>query len=75
MSYINLDEYVKRVGTSLGIDMEGLIKSPEQMQMEQQQAQQQAMIQQNSPEVVKQGMGMIRDAAARSGEQIPPQQQ
>jgi hypothetical protein len=75
MAYINLDEYVKRVGTSLGIDMEGLIKSPEQMQSEQQQAQQQALIQQNSPEVVKEGMGMIRDAAARSGEQIPQQQQ
>jgi hypothetical protein len=75
MSYINLDEYVKRVGTSLGIDMDGLIKSPEQIQEEQMMAQQQALIEQNSPSLVKEGMGMLRDAAAR-GEKIPqPEQQ
>ena len=73
MSYINLDEYVKRVGTSLGIDMDGLIKSPEQIQEEQAMAQQQALIEQNSPSVVKEGMGMLRDAAARNGETIPQQ--
>ena len=46
MTYLNLDEYVKRVGTSLGVEMEGLIKSPEQIQAEQQAMQEQMMMQQ-----------------------------
>ena len=62
MTYLNLDEYVKRVGTSLGVEMEGLIKSPEQIQAEQQAMQQQAMMEQNTPAVVKEGAGMVRDS-------------
>ena len=62
MTYLNLDEYVKRVGTSLGVEMEGLIKSPEQIQAEQQAMQEQMMMQQNSPAVVKEGMGIVRDS-------------
>jgi len=62
MTYLNLDEYVKRVGTSLGVEMEGLIKSPEQIQAEQQAQQEQMMMEQNSPAVVKEGMGMVRDS-------------
>ena len=62
MTYMNLDEYVKRVGTSLGVEMEGLIKSPEQIQAEQQAMSEQMMMEQNSPAVVKEGMGMVRDS-------------
>ena len=62
MTYLNLDEYVKRVGTSLGVEMQGLIKSPEQVQAEQQAMQEQMMQQQNSPAVVKEGMGIVRDS-------------
>ena len=62
MTYLNLDEYVKRVGTSLGVEMEGLIKSPQQVQAEQMAMQQQMMMEQNSPAVVKEGMGMVRDS-------------
>ena len=61
MTYLNLDEYVKRVGTSLGVEMEGLIKF-EQIQAEQQAMQEQMMMQQNSPAVVKEGMGIVRDS-------------
>lgn len=61
MQYMNLDEYVKRVGTSLGIDMNGLIKSQEQIAEEQQAAEQQAMMQQAAQPVAREGMGMIRD--------------
>jgi hypothetical protein len=46
---LNLDDYIDRLGASLGIDTNGLIKSPEQKAQEQQaaqQAQQQAMLQQ-----------------------------
>ena len=38
--YMNPGDYINRVGTSLGIDMMGLVKSPEQIAQEQQQAQQ-----------------------------------
>lgn len=62
MTYLNLDEYVKRVGTSLGVEMEGLIKDPQQIQAEQQAMQEQMMMEQNSPTVVKEGMGMVRDS-------------
>ncbi len=43
MSRVNMDDLIKRVGTALGIDMGGLIKTAEQMQAEQQQAQQAQM--------------------------------
>jgi hypothetical protein len=35
---MNVGDYITRVGTSLGMDMGGLIKSEEQMQQEEQQA-------------------------------------
>jgi hypothetical protein len=65
---MNLDEYVKRVGTSLGVEMEGLIKSPEQIQAEQQAMAEQSMMEQNSPAVVKEGMGMVRDSFKNQGQ-------
>ena len=69
MSYMNLEEYIKRVGTSLGLDMAGLIKSQEQIAQEQQAAMQQQMMQQAVPAVAKEGMGMIRDGVSIQGEQ------
>ena len=41
MQNLNLDDYIDRLGASLGIDTGGLIKTPEQKQMEAQQAQEQ----------------------------------
>lgn len=35
---LNKGDFLKRVGTSLGIDMDGLVKTPEEIQQEQQQA-------------------------------------
>lgn len=43
---LNVGDYITRVGTSLGIDMAGLVKSEEQKAQEAQAAQQQAMLQQ-----------------------------
>ena len=40
---LNVDDYIDRLGASLGIDTTGLVKSPEQKAQEQQQAQQQQM--------------------------------
>lgn len=44
--YMNIGDYISRVGTSLGIDMQGLVKSEEALAAEAQAAQQQQMQQQ-----------------------------
>ena len=44
--YTNVDAVIEQIGTSLGIETKGLIKSREQIQQEQQQAQQQQLMQQ-----------------------------
>jgi len=56
MSNLNLDDYIDRLGASLGIDTSGLVKTPEQKQAEQQaqmEQQQQMMQQQMMQDVVK----------------------
>lgn len=52
-TYMNIDDYIKRTGTALGIDMQGLIKTPEQIAQERQQAQMMAMAQQVAPDAMK----------------------
>lgn len=77
---MNLGDYIDRLAASLGIDTDGLIKSPEQKAMEQQQMQeqqQQMMMQQLMtqaggkviPDVVSKAMDGVNNAAeARAGE-------
>ena len=45
-SMINIDEYLRRRATALGVETDGLVKSPEQKQQEQQQAMMQQAMQQ-----------------------------
>lgn len=52
MAMVNVGDLVKRVGTSLGLDMDGLIKSAEQIQEEQQQA----MMQQTMSSMMQSGV-------------------
>ena len=66
--YMNAGDYVKRVGTALGIDMNGLVKDDEQQAQEQQMAEQQAQEQQMMemakgaiPAMAKEGAGLARD--------------
>jgi hypothetical protein len=54
---MNVAEYISRRGTALGIDMGGLVKSPEQKAQEAQQAQMQAMMEKLGPK----GMDIVRD--------------
>jgi len=69
-SHMNVGDYITRIGTALGIDLGGLVKSDEQKQAEQQ-AQQQAMQQQQQaemikgaiPAIAKEGAGAMRDMA------------
>jgi len=57
LAMVNVGDLIKRLATSLGIDADGLIKSPEQIQAEQQQA----MEAQMSQMVMSEGMGAMRD--------------
>jgi hypothetical protein len=54
--YVNLQDYIKRRATALGIETDGLIKSQEQIAQEQQQAQLQAMAMQAGPSAVQEGV-------------------
>lgn len=44
--YMNVGDYITRIGTSLGIDLDGLVKSQDQLAAEQEAAQQQQQMQQ-----------------------------
>ena len=61
-TYLNLDAYFKRRAASLGISIEGLIKTEEEIQAEQQQAQQMALAQQLGPNAIN---AMSQDNVAR----------
>jgi hypothetical protein len=72
--FMNVGDYITRVGTALGIDMDGLIKSEQQIQEERQQAME-AMQQQQMAEmaktatgpVAKEAAGAVREAVAGNG--------
>jgi len=59
-SVINWQDYMTRRGAALGIDMSGLIKSPEQVQQEQNQAQMMAMAEKLGPQAIAQMGGMAQ---------------
>lgn len=68
MQYINVGDLIKRTGTALGIDMDGLVKTEEQIQQEQQaaqQAQQDAMMQQGLLDAGKSAVAPVINAAAK----------
>ena len=74
--FMNVSDYITRVGTALGIDMDGLIKSQEQMQQEQQQSQERQqqmqmmeMAKAASGPVAKEAAGAVRQAVAGNGEE------
>ena len=60
-TYVNMSDYLKRRATSLGIDVEGLVKSEEEIELEQQQAAQQAMAQQVAPNIANAAGKMASD--------------
>lgn len=71
LAALNVSDFVKRFGTSLGIDMKGLVKSPEEMAQMQQQAQMQAMVEKLGPNAINQIGGM---AQAQMAQPAAPQQ-
>lgn len=63
--FVNLREYIKRRATALGIDLQGLIKTEEELQAEVQQAQQQQALQQFGPQALD-----IADRQFREAQQL-----
>lgn len=71
---IDKADALTRGGTSLGIDMKGLVKSPEQLQQEQQQAMMMQLAQQGIGPAINAGgqimkQGMQQDGTSQSSEQ------
>ena len=66
--YLNIGDYIKRRGTSLGIDMDGLIKSEEEVQQSQQQAQMMQMAQQATPGAINQLTKGVMDQQLQQGQ-------
>jgi hypothetical protein len=63
--YMNISNYIKRVGTSLGIDMSDLLNSQEEINQAQQQAQMQQLIQQLGPQFM-QMMGKMQQGQPKA---------
>ena len=60
--FVHMREYIKRRATALGIDLQGLIKTEEELQAEMQQAQQQQAMQQLGPQALDIADGQFRQA-------------
>ena len=67
--YVNLQDYIKRRATALGIETEGLIKTAEQIAQEQQQAQQQQMMMQAGPGAIQEGAKALGNSYVESQRQ------
>ena len=73
---MNIRDYIDRLGASLGIDMDGLVKSQEQLQQEAQQAQQaqqDAMMQEGIKNVAEKAAPQMMIDAAQQQQQIQEQ--
>ena len=68
LGYLNLPDFIKRIGAARGIDMNGLVKTAEEVAQEQQEARNQQMMQQ----VVGSASGVLPDlikgAVGQTGE-------
>jgi hypothetical protein len=66
---VNLQDYIKRRATALGIDTEGLIKTQEQIAQEMQQAQMQQMMMQAGPAALQEGAKALGNSYVESQRQ------
>jgi hypothetical protein len=69
MGEMNVGDYITRIGTALGIDMNGLVKSAEQREAEMQQQQQQMATQMMGDAAVKAAPGLAKEVAQGVREQ------
>ena len=67
--YVNLQDYIKRRATALGIETEGLIKTEEQIAQEMQQAQMQQMMMQAGPNAIQEGVKAVGNSYVEAQKQ------
>ena len=72
---INVDEYLKRRATALGVETAGLVKTAEDRQAEQQQAMMQAAMQQAAMAGGQSGGAAVAEQAVEGMSQQPPDQE
>lgn len=72
--YLNISEFIKRMGASWSVDMKGLINTQEQIDAANQQAQMAKMMETLGPNAVNQLGGMAKQQMANSAEPAPPAQ-
>jgi len=70
-SMVNIDEYLRRRATALGVQTDGLIKTAEQKQQEQQQAMMQQAMMQAAQSGGKTGGEEVAKAAVQNSQQPP----
>lgn len=66
--YINVGDYITRRGAAIGIDMNGLVRSDEEIAAAAQQAQMQQMIQTLGPNAVNAVGGLAKEQVKQNGE-------
>ena len=71
--YVNLGDYFKRRATALGIETEGLIKTDEDIQQEQQMAQMQQMTEKLGPPAMGPMVNAAQEQYAATEEGPPPE--
>lgn len=74
MGEMNVGDYITRIGTALGIDMSGLVKSADQRMQEQQQAQQQMANQMMGDAATKAAPGVAKEIAQGVREAVATQE-
>lgn len=72
MQYLNVGEYMSRRAVALDLDISNLIRSPEEVQAEQQQAQQLEMINRLGPQAITQAGQMMQQTAAQQAQEGTP---
>lgn len=70
-TYVNIDELITRLAIADGIDVMGLLITPEERDAKQKAAMQQQMAQQATPEILKQAGGMMQQQMAQASPQPP----
>jgi hypothetical protein len=66
-TYMNVPEYIARIGASLGIDTKGLIKTQEQIDQEKQQALMTQMAQNAAPTLAQGAMDSMQQGVPPDG--------
>lgn len=73
MQYLNVGEYMSRRAVALDLDISNLIRSPEEVQAEQQQMQQMEMINRLGPQAITQAGQLMQQANAEQPQEgMPP---